>query len=240
MIKQSVWRTFSVRARWCRPPSAKNQTRPRPRAKERRAKRARLVAWARNEKRRCCVTVFCAQSMLDRLGTSFHRATYIGPCTMWKHGLLLLVTLASMQTIVQGVMQSWYVQLSVARSKMSCTINHRNHFRSPLPSEFWVVSLQESALIEWPAASHSRQRPDALAAHRVTAVLPFSLSRIHVLPVLCATWHGPISIALYVPMNADSIHLPHHPLHGASLDAVEQHMRDVVEGLPGVCTVALS
>lgn len=111
----------------------------------------------------------------------------------------------------------------------------RHYFRSPSPDEFWVVSLQQAAAIERPTESHPRHRPDALAANRVTAVLPFSLSRIHALPVLCATWHGPVSVALYVPMMDDSIHLPHHPLHGASLDAVEQHMRDVVAGLPGEC-----
>lgn len=105
----------------------------------------------------------------------------------------------------------------------------RDNFQAPAPDEFWVVSLQETAIIDTPLP-HSRHH---YAASHVTAVLPFSLSRIHVLPVLCATWHGPVSVALYIPMIDGKVYLSHHPLHGASLDAVEQHMRNEIAGLPG-------
>jgi hypothetical protein len=35
-------------------------------------------------------------------------------------------------------------------------------------------------------------------------------------------------------MMGSSVHLPDQPLHGASLAAVDQHMRGVVTGLPGM------
>lgn len=113
---------------------------------------------------------------------------------------------------------------------------HRDNFRLPTLEEFWVVPLQQAAIIENHAASHS-QHHDALEVNGVTAVLPFSFSRLNVLPILCAVWHGPVSAALYVPVMDGSVHLAQHLLHGASLDEVKQHVHDIVTGLLGTAVI---
>lgn len=116
-----------------------------------------------------------------------------------------------------------------------CTPNNRDDFRLPSTKEFWVVPLQQVALIEGPPVLQGLTNPSHDdAASSITAVIPFSISRIQVLPVLCAAWHGPVSVALHVPLVDNRVRLPDHELRNASVKAVEQHMRDFVARLPGM------